>query len=417
MRKLLLLFLIPVRITFAQSGITLEECYKLARENYPNLKQSGLLAEISALKTENIRTNYLPKINLNGQATYQSDVTQIKIPIPNITIPTVAKDQYKIYLDFQENIWDGGISSAQKQLEVATLKTSLSQLENELYQIREKVNQAWFTAFLAKQSVEVIKTQIAVLDERIKTAQSGLKNGVAEKSNLDILMAEKISAEQQITEMESGYETTLKVLSILTGKEITTDTRLVQDEPKLQASEPVSRPELIFFDKQLEQLDASSGLLKRQRYPKVYGFGQAGYGRPGLNMLNDKFDTYYLVGVGLSWNVFDWWKTNRDRKVTELQKNMVRSQSETFGQNISILLEQQMSTISKLQKLIESDAEIITFREDVAKRSASKFDNDEINSSDYTTDLNAAIVARLKLETHKIQLREAIIKYNTIKGI
>lgn len=416
MRKLLLLFLLPAQMVFAQTELTLEECYTLARENYPNLKQSGLLTEISALKSENIKTSYLPKINLNGQATYQSDVVKIDIPIPNITIPSVAKDQYKVYLDFQQNIWDGGITGAQKQLEEVALKTGLSQLETELYQLRDKVNQAWFTAFLAKQSISVIETQVEVLEERIKTVESGVKNGVTEKSNLDALMAEKISAGQQISEFESGYEATLKVLSILTGKGINASVKLIQGEPELQASGPLSRPELALFDNQIQQLNASSGILKKQRNPKVFGFGQAGYGRPGLNMLNDKFDTYYLAGLGASWNVFDWNKTKRDRQIIEHQKNIVKSQLETFGQNISILLEQQMASVLKLQKLIGSDAEIIALRESVAKRSASKLDNGEINSADYTTDLNAATLAKLKLETHKIQLQEAIIKYNTIKG-
>jgi outer membrane protein TolC len=403
-------------MVFAQE-LTLAECYSLARDNYPNLKQSGLLEEISALKSENTKTNYLPKINLNGQATYQSDVTKVAISMPGITIPTVSKDQYKMYLDFQQNIWDGGLTNAQLQLEEAALKTNLSQLETELFQLRDKVNQVWFTALLARQSISVIETQIGVLDERIKTVASGVKNGVTEQSNLDILKAEKISASQQIDELESGYQATLKVLSILIGKEVATSTKLVSNEPQLQDGTGLSRPELALFESQKKQLDASSELLKRQRYPKVFGFGQAGYGKPGLNMMNDKFDTYYLIGVGLSWNVFDWNKSNRDRKAVELQKDIVKSQNETFNQNISMLLEQQIANVGKLRKLIDSDGEIIGLRESVARRSASKLDNGEINSADYVTDLNAATLAKLKLETHKIQLNEAIIKYNTIKGI
>ena len=94
MKRLLILLLLPIQMVFAQNEISLEKCYSLARENYPNLKQAEIWQEISSLKKENIKTNYLPQVLLNGQATYQSDVTKIDISMPGISIPSVAKDQY-----------------------------------------------------------------------------------------------------------------------------------------------------------------------------------------------------------------------------------------------------------------------------------------------------------------------------------
>ena len=416
MKKLIILFFLPVQIALSQNEITLDSCYQWARENYPNLKQSKLYSEISELKIDNLKTSYLPGGTLKGQATYQSDVTTVDVPVPGITIPSISKDQYKFYLEFQQNIWDGGTTQSQKALEEAVLKTNLSQVEVELYQLNEKVNQAWFSALMAKQNKAILETQQSVLDEKIKAVESGVNNGVVEASNLDALQAEKLSTGQAILEAETGYSVSLKMLSILTGKNIDESVKLMESTVEPAVNGILSRPELTFFRDQSSQLDTKAALLDHQRYPRFFGFGQGGVGRPGLNMLSNDFQPYYLIGIGMSWNAFDWQKTKREKQIIGLQKDMIQSQQETFEQNINLLLEQQSANIRKIKTLIESDREIIALRQKIARSSASRLENGTINSADYIADLDAATIAQIKLETHKIQLDEAIIKYNTIKG-
>ena len=147
MKKLLLIhFIAGHRLVFAQNEVSLDSCYHWARENYPNLKQSEIWQEITSLKKENIKTNYLPQVTLNGQATYQSDVTKVNISVPGISIPSVAKDQYKTYAEFKQSIWDGGISEASAKLEDAVLQSNLNQFEIELYKLNDQVSEAFFTA-------------------------------------------------------------------------------------------------------------------------------------------------------------------------------------------------------------------------------------------------------------------------------
>ncbi|MBN2775630.1 MAG: TolC family protein [Prolixibacteraceae bacterium] len=415
MKKFILLLFLPVQVAFGQQEITLKECYHWARENYPNLKQSEIYSGISGLKVENLKTNFLPSATLKGQATYQSEVTKIDIPIPNIDVPCIAKDQYKIYLEFQQTIWDGGLTESQRQLEESILKTTLSQLETEIYQLNEKVNQAWFAAISANKTREILETQKNILNEKLKSLESGIKNGVIEISNADVLKAEILNTDQTIIEIQSGYQTAIKILSLITGKEL--DNAILKTEPVLKSNVDLNRPELALFESQADQLDNKAILLEKARNPKIFGFGQGGIGRPGLNMLSNDFNPYYLVGVGISWNPFDWQKTKREKQIIGMQKDLILAQQETFEQNILILLEQQLETIQKTEKLIETDQQIIILREKIADVSASKLKNGTINSADYVTDLNAATIAMLKLETHKIQLEEATIKYNTIKGI
>lgn len=413
---LLLILLLNVTTIFAQPVVSLDDCYTWARENYPNLKQAEIQQEITLLKKENIQTNYLPQVMLNGQATYQSDVTKVDIAMPGISIPSVSNDQYKAYAELKQSIWDGGITAASAKMEEAVLQSTLSQVEVELYKLNEQVSQAFFTALAMDKQKEVLAAQKTVLQKKLKAVQSGVENQMLEKTAALALEAEILNLEQNELQLEAGKRTAIQMLSILTGITIDTSTELKYNTMPVNANGQLSRPELELFEAQQTTLEKQSDLLTKSRNPKIFGFGQAGYGRPGLNMLNENFDTYYVVGLGVSWNAFDWEKTNRQKQVLRLQSEMISKQEETFNQNISLLLAQQNEQIGKLEKLLKTDSKMVTLRTEIAQSSASKLENETITTTDYIQDVQAETIAKLNAELHRIQLNEAKEKYNLIKG-
>ncbi len=419
MKTIKLLFvalLLPVHLLMAQETVTLEQCQTWARENHPALKQLDLYRQIVELKNENNTTSYLPQLNLNGQATYQSDVTKIGISLPNMKIPTVDKDQYKFYLDLKQTIWDGGLSKAKELLNNAENAGNLQQTEVELYQVKEKVNQFFFTSFLIQENLKIMEKKTETLNERKKILESAVNNGMVLSADLDQLLAELIKTEQTVIELKSNKETVLYALSILTGKTTEQFKNLVLPVESTDSNSPLKRPEMDLFSKQNEFLSANSELLQKQRNPKLFGFGQAGYGKPGLNMLNNSFDTYYMVGLGFSWNVFDWKTTSRQKQIIKLQQDMVQTKQDAFVRNIDLATDQQNKQINQIGELLKTDQQLITVRERITKTSASKLENGTITTADYIQDLNAETTARLMLETHKIQLKEAWIKLANIRG-
>ncbi len=415
-KLLLLALLLPVHLMMAQEALTLEQCQTWARENHPVLKQSGLYQQILDLKNENNSTSFLPQLILNGQATYQSDVTKIGISIPNMNIPTADKDQYKIYLDLKQTIWDGGLSKAKELINETENAGNQSQIEVELYQVKEKVNQFYFTSFLIQENLKILEKKTETLGERQKIVESAVKNGMVLASELDQLLAEQIKTNQLVLELKSNRETVLSALAILTGKESNQMQNLALTAEPILLDKPLMRPELDLFAKQNDLLNANSEILKRMRHPKLFGFGQAGYGKPGLNMLNNEFDTYYLIGLGFNWNVLDWKNTSRQQQVLKLQQDIVQTRQENFVRNIDLATDQQNKQIDQLTQLLKSDQELILVRERITKTSASKLENGAITTADYIQDLNAETTAKLMLETHKIQLKEARIKLGNIRG-
>ena len=408
--------LLPVSLLMAQEPVTLEQCQRWARENHPVLKQSGLYQKILTLKNETNATAFLPQVTLNGQATYQSDVTKIAISLPNMTIPTVDKDQYKLYLDLRQTIWDGGLSKARELINETENAGNRQQVEVELYQLKEKVNQFYFTSFLIQENLKILEKKTGTLGERRKIMESAVKNGMALSSELDQLHAELITTDQLVLELKNNHETVLSALSILTGKEVDQMQNLELTTKPIVLDQPMMRPEIDLFAKQNELLNANSEILKKQRNPKLFGFGQAGYGKPGLNMLNNEFDTYYLLGIGFNWNVLDWKSTSRQQQVFKLQQEILQTKQETFVRTIDLASDQQNKQIVRLTELLKTDQDLIQIRERITKTSASKLENGAINTADYIQDLNAETTAKLTLETHKIQLKEAQIKLLNIKG-
>jgi outer membrane protein TolC len=401
---------------FGQSETSLDSCYNWARENYPNLKQSESWKNITSLNQDNLKTNYYPKVSLNGQATYQSDVIEIDFPMPGATNPTVPNDQYKIYADLRQTIWDGGISEASSQLEDALLKSNLSELEVELYKLNEQVAQTFFAALVIKEQLNVLTEQKKVLTEKLKLVESGIKNGMLEKSGALVIKAEILNIEQREIELDAIKNATYKMLSILTGKPNLQNTELKYNEPQTNFGQIINRPEFQYFSSRTDALETSKNVLSKTRNPKFFGFGQAGYGKPGLNILNPNFDTYFLVGAGVSWNAFDWKNTTRKKQVIAYQQEIIQLQKETFTQNIELLLVQQKEQILKIEKMLENDQKMVTLRTEITKAAASKLENEVITASDYIQEMQNETVAKLSYELHKVQLSNAKEKYNIVSG-
>ena len=413
----LLLLLLPVQLLMAQQTVTLKQCQGWARENHPILKQSGLYQQILELKNESNATSVLPQLTLNGQATYQSDVTKVGLSIPNMKIPTADKDQYKIYLDLRQTIWDGGLSKAKALINESENAGNQEQVEVELYQLKEKVNQFYFTSFLIQENLQILEQKTGILTERRKIMESAVRNGMVLSSELDQLLAEMLQTDQLVSELNSSRETVISALSILTGKPVDQMQNMELTATPGPMDHPQVRPEMDLFERQNELLDANSHILKKQRNPKLFGFGQAGYGKPGLNMLNNEFDTYYLVGIGFNWNVLDWKNTSRQQQVLKLQQDIVQTKKENFVRNMDLATDQQNKQIGRLTDLLETDQQLILIRERITRAAASKLENGAITTADFIQDLNAETTARLTLETHRIQLLEAHIKLGNIRGI
>ncbi len=419
MRKLILFLFFVFTVLWSHGQeLSLDSCQSMARKNHPLLRQAGIIDQISELRQQNLQTLNLPQFDLTARASWQSDVTQLALEIPGFAGPApLSKDQYKAYVDIKQKLFDGGVTKKREELEEADRLVSKQQNETDLYKIKETVNTLYFNALIIQENLRIVDLKKETVDEKIKTIDAAVKNGVSLPNELDQLKAENLLTEQQKTELKSTQLTTLALLEIVTGTTI--PERTIFSKPTLSTidiNNDLKRPEITLFTLQKSKLDKNEEVITNSRKPYVYAFGQAGYGRPGLNMLDNNFADWYMVGAGLSWNIWDWHKTRREKSTIKLQKDIIDTNLDNFSRSVKMLLNQEENNSKKLKNLINSDEQLVAIKDQITKRSASALENGAITSADYIRDLNAALQAKANLETHKVQLVQTSVNYQTLKG-
>ena len=348
--NLFILTLILFTLQVQAQELTLDSCQNLARKNHPLLRQAGIIDQLSELKQQNLETNSLPQFDLVAKASWQSDVTKLVLKTPGFAGPTpLSKDQYKTYVELKQRIYDGGVTKKSKEVEEADRLVSKQQNETELYKIKETVNTLYFNALIIQQQLEIVNLKRSTLAEQIKQIESAVANGVSLPNNLDQLRAENIMTDQQEIELRSSFQTINGLIEIITGQTITDKTTYKKPlQATIDLNLESNRPEFILFTLQQAKISKSEELLKNSRNPFIYAFGQGGYGRPGLNMLDNNFADFYMVGAGLSWNMWDWHKSKRERSALKLQKDLVQVNLENFNRSIQLQLKQEENNAKKL---------------------------------------------------------------------
>lgn len=402
----------------AQQEVSLDQCYEMALANYPLTRQGELLVSSNELTLKNLNKNYLPKMVLNGQAHYQSDVTKVPVQdIPIFGVQQLDNDWYKISLDVNQVIYDGSTTSRQKDLEQVNLEINQQNLEVELFLLKQQINQVYFSIIFLEENNNILQIHKETLTARLKNIESGVKNGTVLASNEDILKAEILKMEQSIEEVSISRESAISIMKEYTALNLNNNTLFLLPEIYTDPNTYVNnRPEYVLFGMQQKKIETSKKLLGSKNLPRLSAFGQAGYGRPGYDMLKNEFVDFYMIGARLSWNFWDWNHTKKEKEILTLQSSIITTQKETFDKHIRIDLENKVAGIRKAEGMITRDEAIIELREKITASSSAQLENGIITSTEYITELNSESKARLDLEIHKIELVKAKLDYQTTLG-
>ena len=419
MKRLLIVLLIMPAILYAQEqSLSLQKGYELAQQNYPLIKQRELIKQTTDYTIENLGKGFLPQIYLSGQATYQSEVTEVNLrSVPGIIVQPLSKDQYKILADVNQLIYDGGVIKQQKNIQQLSDDLEQQKVEVELYRLKERINQLFLGVLYLDEQLKQVDLIKADLNNGIKRVEAQVNNGVAFKSNLNVLQAELLKADQRAIELKASRKGFIDVLSLFINQPLSADTKL--GRPDMDGSvlgNDIQRPELKLYSTQEKLLGGQFRLADSRNRPRASLFFQGGYGRPSLNFFKNEFDFFYTTGLRLNWSLGGLYTQKREKKIIELNQKTVDIQKEVFLFNTNTQLKQQQSEVEKLQRLIATDTEIIDLRTKVKDAAKAQLENGVITANDYLREVNAEDLARQTLISHQIQLLQAQINYQTISG-
>jgi len=415
--RLLLLSGLGIPPLAAQDTITLDICYKQIQKTYPLIRQASLLDKSSDLRTKNLNKNYLPTFNVNGSATYQNQVPEIVIELPSPTLPSVQgpvipNDQYKLTLDVSESIYDGNVTSYQKKLEKFNLNVDKKNVDASLYLLKDQINQFYFTILLTQQNISLLQDSKKQLESKLTEVESAVRNGSSLRMNADLIRAEIIKLEQNIYELTMDRMANVKMLSELITLPMDENTAFktpVIIIPGMNYEN--KRLEFELYNIQIDRVNLMKNMVTTKWNPKFWAIGQFGFGRPGFNFLSSDIAPMLLVGAKLTWNPWNWNANKNEKKIYDIQGDILKNQQETFDKNLRVTTQKNISDITKLSDLLLRDQELVDLRAGITKTASSQLTNGVITSSDYVLRINDETQARMGMEIHKVQLIKAKISY------
>jgi len=410
----------------AQDTLSVERLQEAALRSDPRANQRALLRAATDLRLEVIGADRLPRLEINGQGTHQSDVTRPTFGIPGVTVPDFPKDRWQTTLDVEQRLYDGGEVARRRELEEARHAESQAALDVSLYQLRSDVNSAFFAAFLFEKRSAEYDALVADLDARLAAVRARVEAGTALGRDAAEIEAERVRAGLQRDEARASRRASLAILADLVGEEVDPTAVLVLPTDEPERTEPADlatvsalrrRPEFDQFRRSRERLEQEVAYTSAENRPRVFAFGQAGVGLPGLDQFRQSSDAFWQAGVKLEWRPWTWRSAGRKAAAYRLQQDVVTSEEKALGRRLARAVVTDLEDISRLKAALADDERIVALRAEVERQARAQYDEGAITTPDYVETRTDVLEARLTLERHRVELAQARSRYLTTLGI
>ena len=402
----------------AAHGQSIEECQQAAERNYPLIRQYDLISKTTRLTLDNIQKGWLPQVSASAQASYQSDVTswpeqmQAMYEQMGLNMKGLTKDQYKIGIDVQQTVFDGGAIKSAKDIALEQSRVQKAQTDVTLYQVRRRVNDMYFGLLLLDKQLQLNADLQTLLASNEQKLSAMFRRGTAAESDYLAMKAERLGVVQQATSLQSQRKALAAMLSALCGMEVTTTQKPALPSAEGMASEGDGRPELRLADAQLRLADAQERQIDAALKPRLQVFAQGFYGYPGLNMFEDMMSRRWslngMIGARLQWNIGALYTRKNDKAKIQMQRYMAENSREVFLFNNRLEQMEQSENIARYRRLMADDEEIIRLRAAVRKAAESKLAHGIIDVNDLVKEINVENAARLQQATHEIEMLKEI---------
>lgn len=408
---------------------TLGMLHEAALRRDARASQAALDESALELRLKNLSAEWLPRLRVRGEARVQSDVTSLESAepddgAPGFSFPEPPKERYEASVGLEQVLYDGGTVSGRRAVERARTVESRAHLATTLYELRGEVDRAYFSALAARERSAETKLLIDDLRARLAQARAGVRAGVRLAGEAAEIEAELLRAEQRLAEFRADRRAALGVLENLTGVELHAETKLPL--PELAAQVAVARrpagidawrhPVFDAFRETSTRLEREAELVGRERRPRLVAFGEAGYGRPGLNQFADSWDTFWLGGVRLEWAPWRWGRVDRERAILDLRRAAVETEADAFAAALERAAADDVADLTRLRAALATDEEVVALRERVDRQERRRFEEGVITAAEYVGARTRLFQARVAQRLHRVELAAAQARYLTTLG-
>ena len=403
---------ISLLTAFNASAQTLDliTCLDSAESAMPLLRQRPLYRDAMQNALKNLSNAYLPAVTANGQFSYQSDVPSLPFTSPGSPEIDIPKDQYRVFAEVSQPIYDAGYSRAQKMVSLAGTEVNLQTLEVGLHEYQRQVIQVFFQVLLAERQQDIIERVIDLLDEKVQVAEAGYANGVLQQNDVLRIEAGIIDQEKHLAELTEAIGGGMKVLSMLTGIETEGRALVIPEMPSRDQADLSNNPEFSLIEAQNQRLQASLQLANSQRMPRISLFGQTGVGRPNpFNFFEAEQSFFYIAGIRATWTIFDWNKASRERQNILLDSRMLSARREQKEIELNSLLARLEKDLSMFQQILEKDTRLLDIREEIRANASVQLNEGVITLAEYLDEVLAEQQAGIAMTIDEINLGKTTI--------
>lgn len=412
MKRFLLSLLLLTAFAPLRAQITLDECVRLAEENYPLIKRYDLVSKMSELNLSDVNKSWLPQINVYGQATIQNLVPSFPETLTGILdklgtqMDGLNRFQYKVGVDLTQTVWDGGVSKARREIVKAEYEVNKAELGSKMYEIRKQVENLYFASLLTDAQIRQIELSAQLLENNRDRLEAMLVNGVAMQSDVDMLEARLLEVRQNLVSARSAHGNYLDLLSLFIGKRIG-DQSLEVPSADIPRSKECMRPELQAIDARIRANSSSLKSIKADIMPKIGFFAQAYYGYPGFDYFKSMSDcnpSFNVIGgLKISWNVGALY--TRSNRIDKLRLSSLNAENDRdiFMFNNKLERETSNSRIDELDNIMADDSRIVELRRNVRKAAEAQLENGVIDATALLDKITAESQASLTQAYHNIQ--------------
>ena len=415
MRKKLLLLSVLAVLFPAVRAQSVEEWRQAAEQNYPIIRQYDLIARTTELTVRNIQKAWFPQISVTAQGSYQNKVTawpenlQGLFAQMGLQLQGLSRDQYKVGIDVRQTLFDGGTIGSRREIARGEGAVQAAQTEVDLYKIGQRVHEMYFGLLLLDEQLRLNADVNALLRSNEAQLAAMLKSGTASAGDFENVKAERLSAEQQQTELLSQRQTLQRLLSIFCG--IPVDSIRRPAVPNLPSGEN-KRPELRLFDRRLQLTDAQEKAVDAQLLPQLGLFAQGYYGNPGLNLFEDMMKRRWswngIAGLKLTWNLSALYTHRNEKSKLRVQRELIENARQQFLFNNQLDETQQSENVRRFRAIAQRDGEIIALRTAVRKAAESKLAHGIIDVNGLLREINKENAAKTQQAIHEIDMLKAM---------
>jgi outer membrane protein TolC len=423
---LILALVLAGRVAHAQDTLHVEELQQAALAGDPRTGQRNLLRAATELRVAAINSERLPQLEVNGFASHQSDVTRPNLGIAGIVVPDLPKDRWQTTLDISQRLYDGGEIARRRELEEARHAESQAGVTVALYALRAEVNSAFFSAFLLDKRAAEYDALVADLDARLAAVRARVEAGAALTREAAEIEAERVRATLRRSEAQASRRASLAILADLVGRPVDTAAVLVlsSQEPEVSAAaDPAAaaalrrRPEFEQYRQSRLRLDHEAAYTTAENRPRIYAFGQAGLGLPGLDGFRTSSDAFWQAGVRLEWRPWTWRSAQRKAAAFRLQRDVLTTEEQALGRRLARAVAIDLEDIGRLKQALADDERVVALRSEIERQARAQLDEGAITAADYVETRTDVLEARLTLEQHRVELAQARASYLTTLGL